>query len=143
MIEKDIMQYLQTITALTSKFGGIQKIYCIQAPTKALMPWVIVEPAGGPRVRIAASTGEERQSVRIGIDVGPADWIMGREAMEIILNNLDGFRGDMGDAKDLEIQCNGVTGYPGLNGAYRYNLTCKCRFTYTWASIHPPAPPST
>lgn len=137
MIEKDIMQYLQTLTTLTAKLGGLQHIYCIQAPVKDLMPWLIVEPAGGPRTRIGGATGEEKPSVRIGLDCGPADWIKGREAMEIILNALDGFRGDMGDSKDIEITCNAVTGYPGLNGAYRYNLTCKCRFTYDWSTKHP------
>ena len=143
MIEKDIMQYLQNITELTTKLGGIQRIYCIQAPVNTSLPWLIVEPSGGPRTRISASKGEELHSVRIGFDAGPADWILGREVMEIVINHLDNFRGDMGDAKDLQITCNAVSGYPGLNGAYRYNLTCKCRFTYDWASVHPEPPLST
>lgn len=136
MIEKDLMQYLQTKTPLLTLIGGAQKIYSTQAPTGALMPWVVIEASGGPRTRISATKGEEHNNVRIGVDAGPSQWIVGRNAIELIKSYLENLRGDLYDASDLEITCNAISGYPGLNGAYRYNLTCKCRFTYPWATVH-------
>lgn len=137
MIEKDIQQYLQAQTPLTSMLGGPQKIYSIQAPTGVTMPWVIIEPSGGPRTRISATKGEEHNSVRIGVDVGPSQWILGRNIIEMVKSYVENLRGTIGDAQDLEIVCNSVSGYPGLKGAYRYNLTCKCRFIYDWATVRP------
>ena len=53
MIEKDIQQYLQAQTPLTTAIGGPQKIYPIQAPTGAgetsriRTRWVIQSPRAG------------------------------------------------------------------------------------------------
>lgn len=137
MIEKDIMQYLQTKTDIITPLGGANKICNIQAPVGAQMMWIIIEASGGQRRRISATRGEEHNNVRIGLDAGPSQWRDGRAIMEKVKAHLENLRGTLGDADDLYIECNAVSGYPGLNGAYRYHLTARCRFTYDWNTVRP------
>lgn len=137
MIEKDIIQYLQTKTDLTTKLGGVNKINLIQAPTTLKMPWLLVEASGGPRDRISATKGQAQDSVRIAVDAGPSDFLKGREAIELARGYLENLRGTLGDATDLVITVQSITGYPGLNGAYRYSFPCVCKYIYPWATQRP------
>ena len=137
MIEKDLMQYLQKNTNLTTKLGGTGKIYSIQAPTSAVMPWLIIEPTGGSRDRIGATKGEAVNMVRIGVDAAPSQWITGREAIEYARVALENLRGTIGDASDIVITVGEISGYPGLNGAYRYSFSATCKYTYNWNTQQP------
>src|SRR5574344_148103 len=137
MIEKDLMQYLQTKTQLTTALGGSGKIYAIQAPTGASMPWLIIEPTGGSRIRISATKGEATNLVRIGVDAGPSNWITGRNAIEYARIAIENLRGTLGDATDIVITVGDISGYPGLNGAYRYSFPATCKYTYAWDTQQP------
>ena len=137
MIEKDLMQYLQTKSQLTNTLGGTAKIYAIQAPTNAVMPWLILEPTGGSRERISATKGEATNSVRVGVDAAPSNWIKGRTAIEYAREELENLRGTLGDATDLTITVGEISGYPGLNGAYRYSFPAVCKYTYDWNTQRP------
>jgi hypothetical protein len=137
MIEKDLMQYLQKKTSLTTALGGTGKIYAIQAPTGASMPWLIIEPTGGSRTRISASRGEATNMVRIGVDAGPSNWITGRNAIEYARIALENLRGKLGDATDIVVTVGEISGYPGLNGSYRYSFPATCKYTYAWSTQQP------
>lgn len=131
------MQYLQKKTSLITVLGGTGKIYAIQAPTGASMPWLIIEPTGGSRTRISATKGEATNMVRIGVDAGPSNWITGRNAIEYARIALENLRGTLGDATDLIITVGDISGYPGLNGAYRYSFPATCKYTYAWSTQQP------
>ena len=137
MIEKDNFQYLQTKTALITKLGGVNKICAIQAPTGILMPYLIIEPAGGTDARIGASKLEENIQVRIAVDCGPTQMLMGREAIELAKGYLENLRGKLGDTQDLIITCGAISGFAGLNGAYRWGFSCQCKYLETFARQRP------
>ena len=101
------------------------------------MPWLIIEPTGGSRTRISAARGEATNLVRIGVDAGPSNWITGRNAVEYARIALENLRGTLGDATDLIITVGDISGYPGLNGAYRYSFPATCKYTYTWNTQQP------
>jgi len=132
MIEKDILQYLQGISALTTKLGGVNKVVAIQAPSGLAMPWLIIEPSGGTRKRISANKLQEFNSVRVSVDCGAAQLAQGRAAMELARDALENLRGTLGDSKDIYIECGAISGYAGLYGAHRFSLTCDCKFTDDW-----------
>lgn len=136
MIEKDILQYYQTITQITDIIPA-NKIYVTQAPTKAVMPWLIIEPTGGKRVRISAYKGEATNLVRICVDAGPTNWIASRNAIENARIALENMRGTLGDATDIVITTGEISTYMGLNGSYRYSFPATCKYTFPWNTQRP------
>lgn len=128
MIERDILTYLQTYSPVTSLVGN--KIYVIQAPQSGVsMPWLIIENTAGTRKKIAQTLMEEVAFVRITVDAGPSQVVLGRNIIEAAKTGLENFRGDLGLAKDVHIACGSIRGWAGIGGAYRYQMDVTCRFT--------------
>lgn len=137
MIEKEIMQYLQTITALTSKLGGVGKIFAIQATAEAKTPWLVVEASGGTRERISAHKLEEVAQVRISVEAGKDQMATGRTAIEYAKSAVENLRGTLGTATDIYITCSAISCFAGLSGIYRYTFSCSCKFVEPWGKITP------
>lgn len=141
MIEKELLIYLQTTTiprcaALITKIGGIGKIFVVQVPTTdstTKMPWLVIEPTSGPREKISPTKIEEVNSVRISIDCGPAQMVLGRECAELAKAAIENFRGKLGNADDINITCSAVSGWPGLNGCYRWQFVARCQWVETYS----------
>ena len=57
MIEKDIMQYLQTKTDVTHLLVEQIKYLIYRLQSGAKMMWIIIEASGGQRRRISATLG--------------------------------------------------------------------------------------
>jgi hypothetical protein len=139
VIEKELLTYLQKTTipsckALTTKLGGIGKIFVLQVPTTdttTKMPWLIIEPTGGTRTKISASKVEEVNNVRISVDCGPAQMVLGRESADLAKKAVENYRGTIGGATDIIVTCSAVSGWPGLNGCYRWQFTARCQWTET------------
>ena len=137
MIEKELLTYLQTSTipvckAVTDKQGGIGKIFVVQVPTydsTTKMPWLVIEPTGGTRERLGASNIEEVNNVRIGLDAGPTQMVLGRECIELAKKAIENYRGNLNGASDIIVTCSAITGFPGLNGCYRWQFNARCQWT--------------
>lgn len=131
MIEKDVMSYLQTVTALTTKLGSANKIYVIQADSTATMPWLIIEPAGnGTRKKITVNKMEEVSTIRITVDVSPAKMLSGREIIKLAMTAMENYRGDMGDADDVVVSCGAIRGWASYTGSiYRWQFEARMKFT--------------
>jgi hypothetical protein len=128
MIEIHITQYLQNDATLVAFFGNIGKIYAIQAPAGATMPWLIVEAAGGSRTQIGSNRINERNTIRVSVDVGPTHILKGRQAIERAKYLVENYRGDMYDSEDVHITCSAIRGWAGMTGAYRYQFDAICEF---------------
>ena len=144
MIEKVLLTYLQSTTItvcknLTTKLGGIGKIFVVQVPTydsTTKMPWLVIEPTGGTRERIGASKIEEVNSVRISVDAGATQLVLGRECAELAKKAVENYRGNLngtGGATDIIITCSAITGFPGLNGCYRWQFSARCQWTEVYS----------
>jgi len=131
MIERDVLQYLITVPALVSKLGNLNKIYVIQAESTTKMPWLIIEPAGnGSRKKITATTMEETSTVRITVDISPAQMYSGREIIELALRAMENYRGDMMGAKDAVVTCSPIRGWASYTGSiYRWQFEARVKFT--------------
>lgn len=135
MIERDVLFYLQNSTALTDKIGGISKIYAIQVPQESdsepiLMPWMIVEPAGGPnRKKINATTMQERSTLRVSVDSDSANFLTAREAIEIAHDLLENYRGTLATARDATVVCSPIRGWAGYKAnTYRWQFDAVIEF---------------
>lgn len=127
MIERDLLTYLQGYSGLTSLIGN--KIYVIQAPQSGVsMPWVIIENTSGTRRRITQDKTEEMAYVRITVDSGPNQVVLGRNIAEKAKEAIENFRGALGLATDVEITCGSVRGWAGIGGAFRYQFDATARF---------------
>lgn len=141
MIEKELLIYLQSPTivpckALTTKLGGIGKIFVLQVPTTdstTKMPWLVIEPTGGTRTKISATKVEEVNNVRVSVDCGPAQMVLGRECSDLAKKAVENYRGNMGGASDIMVTCSAVSGWPGLNGCYRWQFTARCQWTEAYS----------
>jgi len=141
VIEKELLTYLQSTTItvcknLTTKLGGIGKIFVVQVPTydsTTKMPWLVLEPTGGTRERIGASKVEEVNNVRISVDNGATQMAPGRECIELAKKAVENYRGNLNGASDISITCSAITGFPGLNGCYRWQFTARCQWTETYS----------
>jgi hypothetical protein len=133
MIEKDLLTYLQGQAALTTPLGGDNKIVIVQAPIAEnfKLPWLVIENSGGTRTQITSGLIEEVANVRISVDAGPAQWVLGREIAEIALHELEHYRGLLGDANDLYITCSSIRSYAGVISTYRYQFECRIRWIET------------
>ena len=131
MIEKALLIYLQSNTALVAKAGGASHICVVQAPTKVTMPYIIIEPTGGSRDNITAGKVEERNSVRIKVDVPADKMIYGRELIEMAKALVENYRGDIEGVTDLHISSSAISDFPGLAGVYRYQFSALCRWVET------------
>jgi hypothetical protein len=128
MIAQDVRNYLCTVSGLVSLFSPvatISGIFVIQAPTGALMPYMVVENSEGPREIIAANTTEETANLRITVDVGPTQMFKGSNLAEAALRALENYRGNMGNAKDIWCSCSSIRGWAGSGGATRYQFNAK------------------
>ena len=104
MIERDLLTYLQGYSSLTSLVGN--KIYVIQAPQSGVqMPWVIIENTSGTRRKIAQNKIEEMAYVRITVDSGPNQVVLGRNIAEKAKEAVENLRGALGLATDVHITC--------------------------------------
>ena len=147
MIERDILFYLQSTASLVDKLGGISKIYAIQAPQDAdgepvLMPWLIVEPAGGPtREKINATTMQERQTLRISVDADSANFLSAREAIDIAHGLLENYRGTLVTARDATVSCSPIRGWAGYKAnTYRWQFDAIVEFLEDYTEPTPYAP---
>ena len=132
MIAQDVRNYLCTVSGLVSLFSPvatISGIYEIQAPTGALMPYMIVENSEGPREIIAANTTEEIANLRITVDCGPTQKYKGANIAEAALNALENYRGTIGNAKDVWCECSSIRGWAGSGGATRFQFNAKIEHT--------------
>jgi len=136
MLEYALTNYLTSDTTLVSYFYSNKSIYITQAPTKAVMPWLILLNIGGSRDQISKTRVEENSTVRIAVDF-PAtevDMKKGRLAIERAKYLLEHYRGDMGsstidshNAYDVYIICSAVEDVGGISGTYRYQFTARIR----------------
>lgn len=128
MIEKALLIYLQSNTALVTKAGGASHICVVQAPTKVTMPYIIIEPTGGTRDNITAGKVEEINSVRVKVDVPADKMVFGRDLIEMVHDLVENYRGDIGATSDLQISCGAISDFLGLAGVYRYQFSASCRW---------------
>lgn len=128
MIERDLTVFLLAQTAVTSLCN---KIYPIQAPKDAMMPYIIIEPTGGNRRKIGNKT-DEIVIFRITVDCGPSQIVTGRNIIEAILDTLENRRGVMNLANDLVIEdCSAIRGWAGMSGTYRFMFDGRARHLET------------
>lgn len=137
MIEKDVLQYLQSKTALTTKLGGVGKIMNVMPIATAKMPWLCIEVSGGTDDKMGASKQQELATMRIYVDAGATQMVQGREAIELAKGYLQDLRGDLYDTKDLYVKCGVISGYAGMDGSYRYSMTVTARFMVPFV-VHQP-----
>jgi len=137
MIEKDVLQYLQSKVSLTTKLGGVGKIMNVQPIATAKMPWLCIEVSGGTDNKMGATKQQEMASMRIYVDAAATQMVVGREAIELAKAYLQDLRGDLYDTKDLHLKCGVISGYPGMDGSYRYSMTVTARFMVPY-SVHLP-----
>lgn len=132
MIERDLLTYLQGYSSLTSLVGN--KIYVIQAPQSGVqMPWVIIENTSGTRRKIAQNKIEEIAYVRVTVDSGPNQVVLGRNIAEKAKEAVENLRGALGLATDVHITCGSIRGWAGIGGAFRYQFDVTARFTEPYA----------
>lgn len=129
MIEKDILEYLQADTTLTTLLGGVKQICVIQAPAGLKMPYLTIEPLPGTRTKISPVLVEEITSVRISLDYGPAQIITGRNAIERAKYLIENYRGLLNGANDIVITCGSIGSWAGLAGCSRSQFSALCKFT--------------
>jgi hypothetical protein len=129
MIEKDLLIYLQGRTALTAALGGVNKIVVAQTPLSPTMklPWLVIEVAGGSRNQISSTKLEEFLQARITVECGVNQTVKGREIAEMVLRDLEHFRGDFGDSLDCYISCSSIRSYAGVISVTRYQFDAKIR----------------
>jgi hypothetical protein len=140
VIEKELLIYLQSTTItvcknLANKLGGIGKIFVLQVPTTdttTKMPWLIIEPTGGSRDKISPSKVEEVNNVRISVDCGPSQMVLGRDCIELAKKAVENYRGLLESANDISITCSAISGWPGLNGCYRWQFVARCQWIETY-----------
>jgi hypothetical protein len=120
MIEKDLLEYLQSKTSITSLIG--MKIFIAQAPINVKMPYLIIDVVSGPRERITPTYMEQTAFCRITVNAGPQDLVLGRSAAEAALRAMENYRGGMGASVDLSITCGTVRDMLGLGGVIRYSF---------------------
>lgn len=130
MLEKDMLQYLQAQTALTTKLGGVEKIVIAQTPVGSTisLPWLIINVSAGPRKQISPSKVETNAQVRITIECGANQTVKGREAAELALRAVDHIRGTFGDALDCYITCSGIRSDIGVISVTRYQFDANIRY---------------
>lgn len=134
MIEQDVRTYLCTVSGLVSLFNPvatISGIFIVQAPTGALMPYLVVENSEGPRDIIAVAKTEETANLRVTVDCGPTQMYKGRNIAEAALKALENYRGIMGTATDVVCACSSIRGWAGSGGCFRYQLNVKIQHTMT------------
>jgi hypothetical protein len=132
MIAQDVRTYLCTVSGIVSLFSPvatISGIFVIQAPTGALMPYMVVENSEGPREIIALNTTEETANLRITVDCGPTQMYKGSNLIEAALRAMENYRGNMGNAKDVWCECSSIRGWAGTAGCYRYQFTARVLHT--------------
>jgi len=120
VILKDLTDYLRSKTSLTPLVGN--KIYPTQAPTNAVMPWLIVEITAGVREQLTVGSMAGTAFARLTVDVGPGDAVKGSTLIHAVLALLENYRGDMGDTKDVYITCTEPRNWPGMGGVFRYQF---------------------
>jgi len=134
MLEYALTDYLYNDSVLKTYFTN--PIYITQAPTSAVMPWLILMPSGGTRTRISRTKLEDINTVRVIADfpATESDMIKGRNAIERVKYLLENYRGNMGtetmdshNAYDVFISCSAIEDIPGSSGTYRYQFTAKVR----------------
>jgi hypothetical protein len=132
MIAQDVRNYLCTVSGIVSLFSPvatISGIFVIQAPTGALMPYMVVENSEGPREIIALNTTEETANLRVTVDCGPTQMYKGSNLAEAALRALENYRGNMGTAKDVWCTCSSIRGWAGSGGTTRYQFNVKVEHT--------------
>jgi hypothetical protein len=135
MIEQAIVEYLNTVTALTTLLGG-QKIYYRRVPPLSgtatiKMPWVIVTNSGGRRTRDTQVSTEGRDTLTIYVEHNNP--ITGRAIAEAVLRALENYRGDMSPERDLDIRCGSVRDLDGFQGSFKFIVTAYIRYRQTTA----------
>jgi hypothetical protein len=134
MIAQDVRNYLCTVSGIASLFSPvatISGIFVIQAPTGALMPYMVVENSEGPREIIAANTTEETANLRVTVDCGPTQMYKGSNLAEAALKALENYRGTIGTATDVWCSCSSIRGWAGSGGANRFQFNAKIEHTMT------------
>lgn len=141
MIDRDIVYYLQTITPLTTLLGGASKVFPIQATVGTLMPWLVVESAGGIREKINATDIEETSTIRITLDCSTAQIGTGRSAIEAAKAALEQYRGQFSVAQDVYIRCGAIRGWAGYSaGTYRWQFDAMVRYVEQFTRPTPYTP---
>lgn len=131
MIEQDVYMYLRSDTTLSGLLGGVEKIYLVQVPSdpEPKMPWVVLEVTSGSRTKISQSKMEEISYLRVSVDAGPYQSMMGRSIIERCKVLLENYRGLMTTATDVHVSVGAVRGWAGFSGANRYQFDATIRFT--------------
>jgi len=137
MISKDIIQYLQKDSTLVASLGGAEKICLVQAPTALKMPWLCVERAGGTAERTSAEKQRCIETIRVSVDVGATQKVLGSTIADRAKALLHNLRGTLGDTEELYNKCGAISEYAGLNGATRYSFICTADFIEPWALQRP------
>lgn len=133
MIEQAVVEYLNTVTALTTLLGG-QKIYYRRVPPSTVpikMPWVIVTNSGGPRNRDTQVSTEGRDTLTIYVEHNNP--ITGRAIAEAILRALENYRGDMVPERDVDVRCGSVRDLDGFQGSFKFIVPVYIRYRQTTA----------
>ena len=130
MMEGDILNYLQTYPALIVLLPA-SKIFLGQAPSTAIMPWLVLEIFSGTRTRISKTKLEQRNTIRVTVDCGIANKVAGRNIIEQALQALDFYRGSIYSVKDIYTESGSVGLTVGLNSIHKYNFTSSMRFVET------------
>ena len=138
MLEKDMLAYLQSQTALTTLLGGVEKIVVAQTPVGSTMslPWLIINVSSGTRKQITQSKIEVNAQIRITVECGAIQTVKGRSAIELALKAVEHIRGTFGDEQDCYITCSGVRSDMGVISVTRYQFDAQIR--YTEAYTKPP-----
>lgn len=129
MIELDLLSYLRAQTTITSLVGD--NIYLIQAPTDKKMPWLVLEVSSGLRKRITNTYTEETSFVRLTVDAGPSQTVLGRQIIEAALRAIENYRGLLGTSNDVNIECGAIRSWAGYSEVNRFQFDATIRFIET------------
>ena len=119
MIEQALVDYLNSQVSITSLIGG-SKVYYSRAPSKAVMPFITIKNAGGPRKKVTQYYTDADDTVTVYVDA--SNQFNGRAIAEAIMRALENYRGDMYPAQDVHITLGSIRDLDGFQGTYRFIL---------------------
>ena len=127
MIDGDLLNYLQTYPSLIALLPA-SKIFLGQAPSTAVMPWLVLEIFPGTRTKVAATKLEQRNTIRVTVDCGIDKKVAGRNIIEQALQALDFYRGSIYSVNDAYVECGSIGLTMALNNVYKYSFSASMRF---------------